>query len=74
MVRLGDVKSDTTYFFYFFLFFVPEVKNDLIGIAIKKKNHRLLFVETKKIDILKIYTGKLFTHSYNNPNLYIIAE
>ena len=71
MVRLGDVKSDTTYFFFFF--FVPEVKNDLIGIAIKK-NHRLLFVEMKKIDILKIYTGKLFTHSYNNPNLYIIAE
>lgn len=37
MVRLGDVKSDTTYFFFFF-FFVPEVKNDLIGIAIKKKS------------------------------------
>ena len=36
MVRLGDVKSDTTYFFFFF--FVPEVKNDLIGIAIKKKS------------------------------------
>lgn len=35
MVRLGDVKSDTTFFFFFF--FVPEVKNDLIGIAIKKK-------------------------------------
>lgn len=34
MVRLGDVKSDTTFFFFFF---VPEVKNDLIGIAIKKK-------------------------------------
>ena len=72
MVRLGDVKSDTAYFFFSF-FFVPEVKNDLIGIAIKK-NHRLLFVETKKIDILKIYAGKPFTHSYNNPNLYIIAE
>ena len=64
MVRLGDVKSDTTSFFFFF--FVPEVKNDLIGIAIKKKNHRLLFVETKKIDTLKIYAGKRFTHSYNN--------
>ena len=36
MVRLGDVKSDTTFFFLFF--FVPEVKNDLIGIAIKKKS------------------------------------
>lgn len=36
MVRLGDVKSDTTFFFFFF--FVPEVKNDLIGIAIKKKS------------------------------------
>ena len=37
MVRLGDVKSDTRFFFFFF-FFVPEVKNDLIGIAIKKKS------------------------------------
>ena len=36
MVRLGDVKSDTRFFFFFF--FVPEVKNDLIGIAIKKKS------------------------------------
>ena len=38
MVRLGDVKSDTAYFFFFLFFFVPEVKNDLIGIAIKKKS------------------------------------
>ena len=36
MVRLGDVKSKV--FFFFFFFFVPEVKNDLIGIAIKKKS------------------------------------